>query len=358
MPSRLSAIIALTLFSFVNLSWAGNGPIPIKANENTTISIFFPSRIIKVVEPAAHFLFQYDAEGKLATLRAERGNPSNLTVITDTGDIYSFALDYSETIQEYTFVITPEQAIGRKKGMLVQSTSLHEDASQSGIVHSAVEGRDRDTDYSSISDNTSEPSSDNSSYLADEAGSQTSDTGASGLSGGHVSEASYRETQHSGASFQNTSEENSNEEMSFFDMDRECYYQIFCENSLLQRSITKKNMSANSGVDLRLNHLAVDHNEIYFTLQFRNVSKSDYRIAGVRFYIKSPGSDELPMTPLYVYNLETYVKQSGVNKSVHVFKDFILGSDQDIYAVMEEKDGHRHLVLPLNFSKRLEDLED
>jgi len=153
------------------------------------------------------------------------------------------------------------------------------------------------------------------------------------------------------------SEDNYVEQGSFYDMDREGYYEIFCENSYLQRTITKNNIRENSGVDLRLNHLAVDQEEIYFTLQFRNVSKSDYIIGNVRFYIKTLGNEEKSMAPLYTYNLESRVKQSGVNKFVYVFKDFKLDPDQKVYVVMEEKEGRRNIVLPLDITDFREDLE-
>src|SRR5680860_1268499 len=111
--SILFSLMASWLLTSGNLK-ANSGPITVEANENTTVSFFFPSPISKVIEPAAHFSFKREPDGNLATLKAKKGNPSNLTVITEDGDIFSFALSYSETIQNFTFVLSPEQAIGKR----------------------------------------------------------------------------------------------------------------------------------------------------------------------------------------------------------------------------------------------------
>lgn len=292
-------VFTLSFLFMANNVNAKTGPITIKANENTTVSMFFPSPILKVIEPASHFSFSHETAGNLATLKAKRGNPSNLTVITESGDIFSFALNYSETIENFTYVISSAQAIGRRGG-------------------------------------TKSQRKDNS--LAAE-------------------EQSVDETQAIDTSISELSEENYIEQGSFYDMDREGYYEIFCENSYQQRTITKNNMRDNSGVDLRLNHMAVDHDEIYFTLQFRNVSKSDYQIGYVRFYIQSLGNKELSMAPLYTYNLGGLIKQSGVNKFVYVFQDFKFGPDQKVYVVMDEKEGRRNIILPLDMAELRKDLE-
>ncbi len=126
-PKTLCMQLRKSLF-FLLVSWlltagtlkANSGRIPVEANENTTVSLFFPSPISKVIEPAAHFSFKREPDGNLATLSAKKGNPKNLTVITEDGDIFSFALNYSEIIQNFTFMISPEQAIGKRGGATAQ----------------------------------------------------------------------------------------------------------------------------------------------------------------------------------------------------------------------------------------------
>ena len=329
----LSLKLFFTLLIATNFASANSGPITVQANENTTVSMFFPSPIAKVIKPASHFSFTHEQAGNLATLKAKKGNPSNLTVITENGDIFSFALNYSETIENFTYVISSTQAIGKRNG----TSSRKQEATQ---AISNVPEMDTATPEDSAMDafSTQEykeiPSEVVKSNVFEEPHTTENDSALTELS-----------------------EENFIEEGSFYDMDREGYYEIFCENSYLQRTITKNNMRENSGVDLRLNHMAVDHDEIYFTLQFRNVSKSNYQVDKVRFYIQSLGNEELSMSPLYTYNLGGLIKQSGVNKFVYVFKDFKLGPDQKVYVVMDEKEGRRNIILALDMEELRKGLE-
>lgn len=330
--SYIRPLLLLLCLSMTGNLVANPGPIRVKVNENTTISFFFPAQIAKVIEPTAHFNFSYEKDNNLATLQATKGNPSNLTVITDTGNIYSFALSYSENIQHFTYMITTEQAIGTRGGAVPRKTEFLAQSSP---------GYER-------GDNTSDD------ILMETIDSTEDDDIHSDLTEEDVMEIKITDSKILDGE---RSEDNYVEEASFYDMDREGYYEIFCENTYLQRTITENNMRSNSGVDLRLNHMAIDHNEIYFALQFRNVSKSDYQIRNVRFYIQTLGNEELPMTPLYTYKLADYIKQSAVNKFVYVFKDFKLGTNQKVYIVMKEKQGHRNIVLPLNMEELWGDLE-
>lgn len=311
---------------------ANTGPIFVKANENTTISLFFPSPIVKVIEPASHFSFKHEPSANLATLKAKKGNPSNLTVITESGDIFSFALVYSETIQNFTYVISLEQAIGKRGAVKTQRKEVSQATNNAPEI------------ATDISENTA------MGTFRSEENQETQ------LQLTETNVANELEITDAGT-FNATSDESFKEQGSFYDMDREGYYEIFCENSYLQRTITKNNMRDNNGVDLRLNHMAVDHDQIYFTLQFRNVSKGDYEIGNVRFYIQTLGNEELSMTPLYTYNLGGVIKQSGVNKFVYVFQDFKLGPNQKVYVLMNEEVGKRNIVLPLDMPELRKNLE-
>lgn len=324
-------------------------PITVDANENTTVTLFFPSTISKVIAPAANFSFTHEPNGNMATLKAKKGNPSNLTVITEEGDIYSFALRYNETIQNFTYVISPEQAMGRRGGAVTRRTPVGEKIPDSPEP-SPIDSEDAIID--------SEDATTRSFQAVDNGDANFNDAET------NTAEGQYAEGQNAEIPNEDSEEfaselfeDNFVEKGSFYDMDCEGYYQVFSENSMLQRSITKKNMRTNGGVDLRVNHVAVDHDELYFTMQFRNVSKSDYKIGDVRFYIQTLGNEEMPMAPLHIHNLRELVKQSGVNKFVYIFKNFQLGADQKVYVVMDEKDGHRNIVLPLNLADWLEDLE-
>ena len=306
---NLFAIIGLMCSTTIS---ANEKPIPVNANENTTVSLFFPSPIAKVIKPAPHFTFEFDTAGTLATIRAKKGNSSNVTVITQNGAIFSFVLKYSQAVANFTYIISETQAVGKKGTITTSQTEIFHN--QDAVEQAQIEVSKPKT-QSTVTEEIIEDQ-----LYADSSSNQIN----------------------------NVVKESDSQPLSFYDEDREGYYQIFCENSYLQRDLGQSYVSSNSGLDIRLNHFNADQNELYFTLQFRNVSKSDYLIKHVQFYIQTLGSEEIPMEPLYTYNLKTLVKQSEVNKFVYVFKDFTLGPNQKVYATISEEKGIRHLVLPLD----------
>ena len=125
-----------TLFSF----GAFNNPILIEANENNIVSVFFPSRINKVIEPSEDFKFEYEEKGVIGVVKANNINhkrTSNFTVITVDGNIFSFELKYSNTITNLNFILTPDMAVGSIKSSIKEvDTIAHIDLSYNTVNHS------------------------------------------------------------------------------------------------------------------------------------------------------------------------------------------------------------------------------
>lgn len=61
-------------------------------------------------------------------------------------------------------------------------------------------------------------------------------------------------------------------------------------------------------------------------------------------------NDEVLMTPLYTHGPEVLVRQSGGNTFIYVRNDFELGAVQKVYVVMNNENGHRTVVLPMELA--------
>ena len=113
MKLKSAFLVSLFLFVSISVAQANNLPINVIANENTTITFFFPAQIQTVIQPAVNYKFEYEPNSTMGTLVARKGAKSNLTVITKGGIIYSFLLQYDQEVDNFTYVLSPEQAIGK-----------------------------------------------------------------------------------------------------------------------------------------------------------------------------------------------------------------------------------------------------
>ncbi len=307
----------LVIAFFLLINWctaqALNPPIYIEANEHTTVTLFFSEKILKIVEPGPNFRFDYKEKDGFGTLRASKGGDGNLTVITENGDIFSFFLRYTEEVDNFTYMLSSDKATGS-----IAQTGRTQIEEQ---VLELPSGEDRHGPNNLAAEPETAPAGISRSVFTEER---------------TVSKELSKEPDTVG---------------DLYEIDRSEYYRIFCENNYLQKSIFENNIRTNNNIDLKLNHILVDNNEIYFALQVRNVSTRDYKIAGLHFYVKTPGNKELLMKPLYVYNLQDVVKTNTVNKFVYVFKGFRLDPDQKVYAALDELDGSRKVILPLNIEQ-------
>jgi len=286
----LGLIILITLFLRIETVWASNTPIVVNTNEHYTVSIFFPDQIKSVVAPAAHFSFVHEKNGTLGTLTGQKGIASNLTVITAKGLIFSFEVNYSDSVANFTYVLSAEDA----------AASLS-DAPKQAVIDTAVVVKD--TPVQNTTQNT---------QIA-----ETNSTGGEGT---------------------------------FYEMDREGYYSIFCENNYMQKPQLKDKHTAIGGIGLTVKSVVKDRNEVYITLAIDNAMQTVVMLKAPQFYVKTKGSDQLEMKPLYTFNFKKEVVAGEENSFVFVFKDFRLGAGQQVFVVVDTQDGKKKLVLPLENS--------
>ncbi|EKF55064.1 hypothetical protein I215_09386 [Galbibacter marinus] len=89
------------------------------ANNSKNVALFFPSPIRQAVTGSSNFVFTYNREKKqyFGLLQATPGKQSNLLVVTDDGAVYSFILEYSDSLSKLNYFISKERSIGTELPM-------------------------------------------------------------------------------------------------------------------------------------------------------------------------------------------------------------------------------------------------
>lgn len=86
----------------------------IYANNNKTVSLFFPKPIRQGIVGKSNFVFTYNQEKEqyFGLLQASPGEESNLLTITSDGQVYSYILKYSKTLPKLNYFIKKDESIG------------------------------------------------------------------------------------------------------------------------------------------------------------------------------------------------------------------------------------------------------
>lgn len=86
----------------------------IYANERMNVALFFPTDIRQGIVGSKEFVFTYNRElgQPLGLLKASKGEPSNLLVITTDGKVYSYIIKYADVLTELNRFISVNNSIG------------------------------------------------------------------------------------------------------------------------------------------------------------------------------------------------------------------------------------------------------
>lgn len=89
----------------------------IYTNENQAVALFFPNEIRQAVVGSDAFTFSYNRETPqhFGLLQGVKGNSSNLLVITEVGQVYSYFVDYRENVDTLNYFIQSQERIGFEK---------------------------------------------------------------------------------------------------------------------------------------------------------------------------------------------------------------------------------------------------
>ncbi|WP_456866809.1 DUF4138 domain-containing protein [Galbibacter sp. BG1] len=93
------------------------------ANNKKNVALFFPQTIRQGITGASHFVFTYNRETKqyFGLLQAQPGEASNLLVVTDDGQVYSYILKYAEQLPKLNYFVSRTESIGTEVPLSVKS---------------------------------------------------------------------------------------------------------------------------------------------------------------------------------------------------------------------------------------------
>ncbi|GBF22170.1 hypothetical protein C21_04363 [Arenibacter sp. NBRC 103722] len=89
----------------------------IYANEQMTVSLFFPDPIRQGITGSSNYAFSFNREKAqyFGLLQATPGEESNLLVVTQDGSVYSYLLRYSQELDKVNYFIAATESIGNER---------------------------------------------------------------------------------------------------------------------------------------------------------------------------------------------------------------------------------------------------
>lgn len=99
-------------------------------NDNQVVGLFFPSSIRQAVVGSEDFTFSYNRENPqhIGLLQGNLGSKSNLLVITENGDVFSYVLAYRKKLDTLNHFVRPKERIGTERpsaGVISKSALSH-----------------------------------------------------------------------------------------------------------------------------------------------------------------------------------------------------------------------------------------
>lgn len=116
--------ILLFLTFFISYSQERTVTDTIYGTENKNTTLFFPSPIKKAITGSENFVFGYDEENpsSIGIFKASAGQESNMLVITENGNIFSFVVRYQNDIKKANYFISNAMAVGNEKGNFIKKS--------------------------------------------------------------------------------------------------------------------------------------------------------------------------------------------------------------------------------------------
>ncbi|KQC28651.1 DUF4138 domain-containing protein [Flagellimonas eckloniae] len=135
-------LILLTLGLFYQVHATNTKTLDtIYANSTMTMALFFPSDIKQGITGSEHFVFTYNREKEqnLGLLKAVKGEPSNLLVITTDGKVYSYILKFAEHLENPNRFISLQESIGDTQILTTGKTETTKDLDVGPSVNDSPE---------------------------------------------------------------------------------------------------------------------------------------------------------------------------------------------------------------------------
>lgn len=288
----LLVIILISQVSFSqNTNEKNSESLIINGSANKNIFIFFPSPIIQGTVGNNDFIFGFDRvkPSKIGILKSKvDAEETNLLVITEDQNIYSFILKYSNTDTEnLNHFIELDNSIGSLSTKSKETKNPTEAEENTEVKKKSTEKNER-----SISNSDSIVLSPKQKEL--------------------------RETS---------------------------------KLVLEQKPFYKRFLNEENGIYLKLERISYKGDELYFTLAVENKSGIHYDISYLNFFIGFKKSHQRRalqkelIEPLYIERFKKRIETNESNSFVYVLPKFSLDHKKVLFIEMKEANGDRNLLL-------------
>lgn len=267
----------------------------IYANSTKNTSLIFPTPIKKADVGSDNFKFGYNKTelSTIGILKATLGEESNLLIITENGNIFSFVIRYKKGNNILTYLIKENMAVGNEKGKVVLNETPENKKSEK------------------------------------ESGTKPNNIGK-------VVDAITVNN------FQNQTVNDTTD-----------VYKKLCLVEIAKPIFYSKIHGVKDKIMVKLKRISYLNNELYFTVILKNESTLDYDINYLNFYItsrnkkKNTTTQTIPYKSKYIHNLPTKIKAGDYIEVVYVYQKFSINENKILLIEMTEDNGERNVKLEI-----------
>ncbi len=109
-------LILISIYLMIHICIQAQGPKTIFTNEKDAVALFFPNPISQALTGSENFTFSYNRDNPqhVGVVQGNRGDRSNLLVITENGDVYSYRLAYRKVLDTLNYFVSGMERIGNE----------------------------------------------------------------------------------------------------------------------------------------------------------------------------------------------------------------------------------------------------
>lgn len=299
--------ILIILFLKIELSYSQNitpnspQELIIYCTSSKNTNLFFSSAIKSGIVGNSNFTFGYSSSGnsKIGILKATPGAESNLLVITENGNIYSFIVRYKAEITMLNYFVKDNMAIGNESGAVIFNDGTGENLREEKVASTKNLPEVNSKTVDAIKVNNYETSSE---------------------------ESSPKDT--------NSFQANANKEI-----EKHIFY--------------NRIYGSKDKITIKLKNICYIENELYFSLILKNDSTLDYDINYLNFYVISRNKNRntvaqtIPYEAMYIHNNPTRISAKNETEVVFVYKKFTINENKLLLVELTEDNGERTIKLEI-----------
>ena len=109
-------LLLIAIYLLTHIGIYAQEPKTIFTNEKDAVALFFPNPISQALTGSENFTFSYNRDNPqyVGVVQGNRSNQSNLLVITENGDVYSYLLAYRKVLDTLNYFVAGTERIGNE----------------------------------------------------------------------------------------------------------------------------------------------------------------------------------------------------------------------------------------------------